>query len=120
MISRLSRLRSSAPPDILSAPPPLSSVKFEGHDWPGYVPLRLHIGSFDDPNDEDATDLQTRTYLKLAFTSRSRSVVTMEFGAYKDLGGDDELIWEPYYENIRHFNASNEGNEVVALNGVFA
>ena len=44
MLPQLSRLRAATPPELLDILPPLHKVAFEPHDWPCYIPFRLHIG----------------------------------------------------------------------------
>jgi hypothetical protein len=55
------------------------------------------VGTFHDPSD-GAEHLPVWAYLHI--NNKGRTPVTMELGSHMDLGGDDEMNWEIYYENI--------------------
>jgi hypothetical protein len=97
------------PDGLLAALPPLRTVKMEPHDWPSYIPYRIRVGTFHDPSD-GAENLPVWAYLHI--NDNGRTPVTLELGSHVDLGGDDEMNWELYYDNIRH---DADGDEPVHL-----
>lgn len=99
MVSQLTRLEGAMSDGLLTRLPPLHLVVFEPHDWPNYIPYRLHVGTFHDPSD-GADNLPVWAYLRV--NTKGRTPVTMELSSHVDLGGDDEMNWELYYGNIRH------------------
>jgi hypothetical protein len=112
MLPQLAKLKATMSDRLLSALPPLEAVTFEPHDWPQYIPYRLRIGTFHDPED-GAHNLPAWAYLHLK--DSARAPVTMELGAHADLGGDDEMNWELYYENIKHVDNGDDDDDPVQL-----